>query len=131
MSLPQKKRLPHVMDHATRERGQPEVSGRDRPSPEGPYQRAPQERGRVEVQILGQRMLLKSGDDPRHLERLANFVKRKVDEVAAHGPVSSSKLAVLAALNIADDYFRALDEAREFKREVANRSRELLKELDG
>lgn len=85
---------------------------------------------RVEVQILGQRMMLKSSDDPRHVERLASYVKRKVDEVAAHGPISSNKLAVLAALNIADDYFRALDEGREFRREVADRSRELLAQLE-
>ncbi len=85
---------------------------------------------RVEVQILGQRMLLKCDDDARHVERLATYVTRKVDEVAAAGPVSSSKLAVLAALNIADDYFRALEEAREFKRDVAAKSRELLEELE-
>ena len=88
-------------------------------------------RSSVEVQILGQRLVLKAEDDPRHLERLTSYVKRKIDEVAANGPVSSSKLAVLAALNIADDYFRALEEAREFKRQVASRSRNLLDELDG
>lgn len=85
---------------------------------------------RVEVQILGQRMLLKCDDDARHIERLATYVTRKVDEVAAHGPVSSSKLAILAALNIADDYFRALEEARELKRDIAAKSRELLEELE-
>src|SRR5687768_719826 len=84
----------------------------------------------VEVEILGQRMVLKAEDDPRHVERLASYVKRKVDELSAHGPVSSAKLAVLAALNIADDYFRALDEAREFKRQVAQRSRAMLSELE-
>ena len=85
----------------------------------------------VEVSILGQRMLLKANDDPRHLERLASFVNRKIDEVAAHGPISTQKLAVLAALNIADDYFRSLDESREFKRQVASKSRTLLAELEG
>ena len=84
----------------------------------------------VEVHILGQRMLLKSNDDARHIERLATYVKRKIDEVAAHGPVSTSKLAVLAALNIADDYFRSMDEAREFKRSVAEKSRAILANLD-
>ena len=39
-------------------------------------------------------------------------------------------LAVLAALNIADDYFRALEETRELKRQVALKSRALLRELD-
>jgi len=85
----------------------------------------------VEVQLLGQRMLLRSDEDPRHVERLASYVKRKVDEVAANGPVTSSKIALLAALNIADDYFRALEEARELKRQVAMKSRALLRELDG
>ncbi len=89
------------------------------------------EKTTLEVEILGQRLLLKADHDPRHVERLASFVKRKIDEVAAHGPISSSKLAVLAALNIADDYFRALDEARELKRTVAAKSRRLLSELDG
>jgi len=88
------------------------------------------EKRNVEVQILGQRMVLKTTDDPRHVERLASYVKRKVDEASAHGPISSPKLAVLAALNIADDYFRAMDEAREFKRQVATKSRSLLGELD-
>jgi len=48
--------------------------------------------GDVEVQILGQRMMIKANDqDPRHVERLASYVKRKVDEVSAHGPISSSR----------------------------------------
>ncbi len=84
----------------------------------------------VEVQILGQRMVLKADDDPRHLERLTSYVKRRVDELAAHGPVSGQKLAILAALNIADDYFKALDEARALRRSIATRSRALLAELE-
>jgi len=84
----------------------------------------------VEVNILGQRMVLRSDEDSRHIERLASYVNRKVDEVAAHGPISSSKLAVLAAINIADDYFRALDEAREFRQQVAKKSRALLNEIE-
>ena len=43
-----------------------------------------QRKQRVEVQILGQRMMLKCDDDPRHVERLVSYVKRKVDEVSAH-----------------------------------------------
>lgn len=90
----------------------------------------PGENRTIEVQILGQRMVLKANDDPRHVERLASYVKRKVDEASAHGPISSAKLALLAALNIADDYFRAMDEAREFKRQVATKSRAMLVDLD-
>jgi cell division protein ZapA (FtsZ GTPase activity inhibitor) len=80
---------------------------------------------------LGQRMVLRGDDDPHHVERLAGYVKRKVDEVSTRGPVTSSKIALLAALNIADDYFRALEETREIKRQVALKSRALLAELEG
>ena len=84
----------------------------------------------IEVQILGQRLVLRADGDPRRLENVAAYVTRKVEELATHAPVSSSKLALLAALNIAEDYFRAVEESRELKREVASRSRALLRALD-
>ena len=84
----------------------------------------------VEVTILGQRMRLKADDDPRRIEQLATYIQRKGDEISAGAAVAPTKLAVLAALNIADDYFRALDDNRQFKREVAGRSRALLTDLD-
>lgn len=85
---------------------------------------------RIEVTICGQRLALRTDEDPRRLERLAAYVQRKVDDVSTQGPVAQSKLVVLAALNIADEYFRALDEAHEFRKEVARRSRAMLDELD-
>ncbi len=84
----------------------------------------------MEVQILGQRMTLKTGGDPARLDRLVSYVKRKVDELAAAGTINGTKLAALTALNIADDYFRALEEAREFKHQVAKKSRSMLAELE-
>ncbi len=85
----------------------------------------------MEVVILGQRMVLKSNDDPKHLERVASFVKRKVDELSAQSTAPVQKLALLTALNLADDYLRAVDASREFKRQVAAKSKALLHELDG
>ncbi|MBN1961930.1 MAG: cell division protein ZapA [Deltaproteobacteria bacterium] len=84
----------------------------------------------VEVQILGQRFVLKTGGDTKHVERLVNYLQRKIDELSLSGPLPGAKLAVLAALNIADDYFKALDEARELKHQVAKKSRSLLQEID-
>lgn len=84
----------------------------------------------VEIQILGQRMVLKACDDPHRLERLVAYINRKIDELSANGPLSSSKLAALVALNVADDYFNSLDDIRELKKGVAQRSRTLLHDLD-
>ena len=84
----------------------------------------------LEVEILGQRLALRTDAEPQHVAGLAAYVQRKIDEVAARNPVAASRLAVLAALNIADDYYRALEELRTLKRQVAHKSRLLLAELD-
>ena len=90
----------------------------------------PTTRQTIEVTILGQRMLLKAEEDSKHIERLASYVNRKVDEVSGGGSVATTKRAILAALNIANDYFRELDQSNEFKQWVAEKSRSLLAELD-
>lgn len=85
---------------------------------------------RTEATILGQRLSLRLDDDPEQVERVVRYVQRKASELDPGGPVPPAKLALLLALNIADDHLRALDAARGFKREVAARSRAILADLD-
>ena len=92
--------------------------------------RRQEERTSVEVDILGQKLVLRADEDPKHLERLAQFINRKADEVSAGTSVSTPKLTVLTAINIANEYFRALEEMRELKKEVSQRSKILLEEID-
>ena len=57
----------------------------------------------VSVDIYDQVYHLR-GIDPQHIERLAALVDEKMRAVAAHGStVDSLRVAVLAALNIADE----------------------------
>lgn len=57
----------------------------------------------VSVDIYDQVYHLR-GTDPKHIERLAALVDTKMRAVAAHGAtVDSLRVAVLAALNIADE----------------------------
>ena len=84
----------------------------------------------LEVDLLGQRMVLKANEDPEHLERLAAYVRAKSHELAPQGAATGQKHAVLVALNIADDYFRVLDELHRLKYDVAKRSRAMISELD-
>jgi cell division protein ZapA len=59
--------------------------------------------GAVSVDIYDQIYHLR-GVDPAHIERLAALVDEKMRAVAAHGStVDSLRVAVLAALNIADE----------------------------
>jgi cell division protein ZapA len=64
--------------------------------------------GYVSVQIYDQTYYL-SGQDADHIRSLAELVDARMRAVAAHGTtVDSLRVAVLAALNLADE----LDEAR-------------------
>ena len=61
------------------------------------------EAGAVLVEIYDQVYQLR-GTDPEHIQRLAAVVDRKMRAVSAHGAtVDSLRVAVLAALNIADE----------------------------
>lgn len=61
------------------------------------------ESGAVVVDIYDQVYQLR-GVDPQHIERLASLVDTKMRAVSAHGAtVDSLRVAVLAALNIADE----------------------------
>lgn len=61
------------------------------------------EAGAVLVEIYDQVYQLR-GTDPEHIQRLATVVDKKMRAVSAHGAtVDSLRVAVLAALNIADE----------------------------
>jgi cell division protein ZapA len=61
----------------------------------------------VHVEIFGQTYAVRGGEDPAYVERLAAYVDERMKEVSrASGAVDSVRIAVLAALNLADECFR-------------------------
>jgi cell division protein ZapA len=66
--------------------------------------------GLVPVQIFGQRYPIRSALDPKYVQELASYVDERMRAAADQSPAGDSlRLAVLAALNIADEAFRILD----------------------
>jgi cell division protein ZapA len=64
----------------------------------------------IQVEIYGQRYSLRGSDDPSYVEKLARHVDKRMKEISEHSPtVDSLKVAVLAAVNIADEYFGLRD----------------------
>ena len=62
----------------------------------------------VTVEIAGQRYPIRSGLDERYVAELAAYVDQKMRAAVAAAPESDMLgLAILVALNIADDVFRA------------------------
>jgi cell division protein ZapA len=68
----------------------------------------------VHVEIFGQDYAVRGGDNPDYVESLAAFVDAQMKDVSrTSGAVDSLRIAVLAALNIADERFRLLEEIDE------------------
>jgi cell division protein ZapA len=64
--------------------------------------------GTTAVQILGRTYRLRGEGDPTYLVELAELVDGKMREVeAATGTADTLKVAILASLNLADDYRKA------------------------
>lgn len=91
------------------------------------------EKTRVQVEILGQRYTLRvEGDESAdYVESLAAYVQRKMEEISEGTPtVDSLKLAILAALNITDEYFTLKMESDQVDDLIADRAQELVAILD-
>jgi cell division protein ZapA len=85
----------------------------------------------VTVEIHGQRYPIKSSLDSAYVADLAAYVDEKMRQALKECPSGDTlKVAVLAALNIADEYFRASDDAHDGRAGFAQRARELEKMLD-
>jgi len=70
--------------------------------------------GLVQVEIFGQTYSVKSGGDAAYVQKLAAFVDEEMKDVSrASGAVDSLKVAVLAALNLADECFRLRQEGED------------------
>ena len=60
------------------------------------------------VTIFGRTYHLRGSDDPEHLVELASIVDGRMREIAdGTGTADTLKLAILASLNIADEYLRS------------------------
>ncbi len=60
------------------------------------------------VTIFGRTYRLRGSDDPQHLVELASIVDGRMREIAANtGTADTLKVAILASLNLADEYLRS------------------------
>lgn len=85
----------------------------------------------IPVEIHGQRYPIRTGLDPEYVTRLANYVDEKMRAAADSTPTGDTlRLAVLAALNIADELFRCRDGSIARNGELAERAGELERLLD-
>jgi cell division protein ZapA len=85
----------------------------------------------VTVDINGMRFPIRSHLDAAYVADLASYVDRKMQLASQEWPAGVTlKIAVLAALNIADEYFRARQDGTSQRTGLAERALELERMLD-
>ena len=85
----------------------------------------------VKVTLAGQKFAVRTDARPKYVRELAAFVTEKMDEAKKSGKVVTTQaLALLAAMSIADDLFQQREAERELRREIAEKSKKILRYLD-
>ena len=85
----------------------------------------------VTVEIAGQRYPIRSGLDERYIAELAAYVDQKMRAAVTAAPESDTLgLAILVALNIADDVFRARQQQSSVHGELNERALHLEQLVD-
>jgi cell division protein ZapA len=85
----------------------------------------------VPVEIQGERYPIRSALDPAYVAKLALYVDEKMHAAASAAPTGDTlRLAVLAALNIADELFRCRELTRERDGQLAERASALERLVD-
>lgn len=85
----------------------------------------------VTVEVAGLKFQLKTDADEAYVKSLARFVTEKVEEVRSSSrTIATHNLALLAAMNIADDLFRSRRVSKEFRQRVRDKSRRVLEILE-
>jgi cell division protein ZapA len=85
----------------------------------------------VTVDINGLRYPIRSSLDPAYVADLAAYVELKMQLATRESPAGDTlKIAVLAALNIADEYFRARQDGTTHATDLTERTLELERMLD-
>jgi cell division protein ZapA len=87
------------------------------------------------VEIFGEVYHVRGSDEGGYLQSLADLVDRKMRDVAEHVKGDPARIAILAALNLADELFqiqgRQEGERVEIREKVAALTEELTQALEG
>ena len=75
-------------------------------------------KNRVTVTIAGQEYTLVGTEEASYTEKVAAHVDAKVEEVLSGAHVSLVDGAILAAVNIADEYFKEVEAAENLRRQL-------------
>jgi cell division protein ZapA len=85
----------------------------------------------VEIKVFGQTYTVKTDAEEAYIQEVAKYVNEKMDEVLKKTKsVSSLNVAILTALNIADDLLKEKEKRVALLREIEVKSKDLVDKID-
>ena len=85
----------------------------------------------VEIKVFGQTYTVKTDAEEEYIQEVAKYVNEKMEEVLRKTKsVSTLNVAILTALNIADDLLKEKEKRTALRREVEAKSKDLVEKID-
>jgi cell division protein ZapA len=85
----------------------------------------------VEIKVFGQTFSVKTDAEEDHLQAVAQYVNEKMEEVLKKTrSVSTLNVAILTALNIADDLLKEKEQRKALVKEVEVKSKDLVDKIN-
>jgi cell division protein ZapA (FtsZ GTPase activity inhibitor) len=86
----------------------------------------------IKVRILDHEYLIKSDENSEEASRIAEYVNQTIQEIGDKNSkgLSEKRTVILAALNIASDYFQVLKERDNLLTNIHQRSKALIYNID-
>ena len=85
----------------------------------------------VEIKVFGQTYTVKTDAEEAYIQEVAKYVNEKMEEVLKKTKsVSTLNVAILTALNIADDLLKEKEKRMALLREIEVKSKDLVDKID-
>ena len=85
----------------------------------------------VRVEILGREYVVKSDEGEERVKKIAAYVNLKIKEISeSTQTVSTLNAAILAAMNIANDYFQVIEEKKTRRQDYESKAEHLIAMID-
>ncbi len=85
----------------------------------------------VEVTILGQKFVVRSDSDDAYVQKVASYVDQRMNDILQKTKsVSNLNVAILSAMNIADEFFKFKDKKEESCQGVEKKIKAMIELID-
>lgn len=85
----------------------------------------------IEITIMGQKFMVRSESSEEYVTKVAAYVDKKINEVLqGTKSVASVQVALLGAMNIADEFFKYQDDRAKLLNDVEKKVQDMIELVD-